>query len=759
MERVIATAGRKVRQVNLTADFVVAGGGLAGTCAAIAAAREGLKTILVQDRPVLGGNASSEVRLWGLGATSHMGNNNRWAREGGIIDQIMSENLWRNPEGNPVIFDAVLLDAVWNEPNLTVLLDTVVHDLEKKGDEIRSIRAYSSPEAASYLISSPLFCDATGDGVLGFLAGAAFRIGAEDAGEFNEPLAPDQDYGELLGTTIYFYSKDAGKPVTFVAPDFALKDITEIPRFERVSPAEHGCSFWWLEYGGRLDTIKDAAVIKRELLRVVYGIWDHIKNSGHFPEAENLTLEWVGKVPGKRESRRFEGDYMLTQADITGQRRHEDAVSFGGWAIDLHPADGVYSDRPPCNQYHARGIYQIPYRCLYSRDVKNLFLAGRLISASHVAFGSTRVMMTGGNNGQAVGVAAALCSEQALKPGDLASGSLLEKFQVRLARMGQFIPHLVREDSEDLVPDARISASAPISVGELPDSGTSHALENPEGMLLPFPAGPLPALGIRLASEENAVLTFQLRRSEYYGNFSPDTVIECRDIPVAAGFDGTLEVRFDSVLEKPEYLTVVVLPCDGVRIRECTERRPGMLLLHHGANEKVAASALQETPAEWNLPRLEFWLPRRRPDDRLWAMTFDPPLAPYRSEYLKSGFDRPFIESNSWSFDSSAAGDAEVTFRWDEVKNLKRIILFMDADFDHPLESVQYGHPDRVSPFLPRRLEVLDSSGRTVAAASDIHTARWEHRFEAPLETDTLTLRFPELHGTAMALYRVRAYT
>lgn len=307
MERVVVAPARDLLQKELEADFVVVGGGIAGVCAAIAAAREGVKTILVQDRPVLGGNASSEVRLWALGATSHMGNNNRWAREGAVVDEITSENLWRNPEGNPVVFDAVLLDAVWNEPNLSVLLDTIVHDLEKKGPRIQTITAYSSPASTSYKIAAPLFCDASGDGILGYLAGAAFRVGAEKPGEFDEPLAPDKEYGELLGTTIYFYSKDAKKPVHFVAPDFALKDITTIPRYERIQARDHGASFWWLEYGGRLDTIADAAVIKRELLKVVYGIWDHIKNSGRFPEAANLTLEWVGKVPGKRESRRFEG--------------------------------------------------------------------------------------------------------------------------------------------------------------------------------------------------------------------------------------------------------------------------------------------------------------------------------------------------------------------------------------------------------------------------------------------------------------------
>ena len=226
------------------------------------------------------------------------------------------------------------------------------------------------------------------------MSGAAFRMGAESTGEFGEKLAPSHEYGELLGHSLYFYSKDTGRPVKFVPPSFALDDITQIPRYRSFNSREYGCRLWWIEYGGRLDTVHDTEKIKWELWKIVYGVWNYIKNSGEFPEAETLTLEWVGHIPGKRESRRFEGDYMLHQQDLIEQRLHPDAVSFGGWALDLHPADGIYSEKPGCNQWHSRGVYQIPYRCFYSRNIKNLFLAGRIFSASHVAFSSTRVQAT-----------------------------------------------------------------------------------------------------------------------------------------------------------------------------------------------------------------------------------------------------------------------------------------------------------------------------------------------------------------------------
>ena len=273
-------------------------------------------------RSVLGGNASSEVRLWILGATSHMGNNNRWAREGGVIDEILVENVFRNPEGNPLLVDALLLEKVAAEPNITLLLNTAVHEVVPGPDgAIAAVRGFCSQSSTRHELHAPLFCDASGDGIVGFLAGAAFRMGAESRDEFGEKFAPARASRELLGHSLYFYSRDTGRPVRFVPPAFALKDITRIPRWRQFNAREHGCKLWWVEHGGLLDTVHDTERIKWELWQVVYGIWHHIKNSGKFPEAENLTLEWVGMIPGKRESRRFEGDHILTQHDIVEQRQ------------------------------------------------------------------------------------------------------------------------------------------------------------------------------------------------------------------------------------------------------------------------------------------------------------------------------------------------------------------------------------------------------------------------------------------------------
>ena len=238
---------RGSKLVNLNADFVIAGGGMAGTCSAITAARQGLKVVLVQDRPVLGGNASSEVRLWILGASSHMGNNNRWAREGGVIDEILIENLYRNKEGNPLILDTILLEKVTNEPNITLLLNTAVYEAHKKDDRtIDYLKAFCSQNSTEYELHAPLFCDASGDGIVGFLSGAAFRMGAESKHEFGELFAEEESSGELLGHSLYFYSKRTDQPVKYVPPAFALKDIKKIPKYKILNQNDHGCRLWWI---------------------------------------------------------------------------------------------------------------------------------------------------------------------------------------------------------------------------------------------------------------------------------------------------------------------------------------------------------------------------------------------------------------------------------------------------------------------------------------------------------------------------------
>jgi hypothetical protein len=755
---------RTLRTERLTCDFVVVGGGLSGVCAAVTAARAGLRVTLVQDRPVLGGNASSEVRLWILGATSHMGNNNRWAREGGVVDELLVENLYRNPEGNPVMLDALLLETVLAEPNITLLLDTVVYALEKDGaDAVRCVCAFCPQNATAYELSAPLFCDASGDGIVGYLSGAAFRVGAEARSEFDEPMAQAESGGECLGHTIYFYSKDTGRPVAYVPPAFALKDIAAVPRWRDIRVGDSGCRFWWLEWGGALDTVHDSEVIKRELWKIVYGVWNHIKNSGRFPEAETHTLEWVGAIPGKRESRRFEGDCVLTQRDIVGQQSHPDDVSFGGWAIDLHPADGVYSGESPCSQWHAKGVYPVPYRTLYSRNVANLFLAGRLVSASHVAFASLRVMATCGHGAQAVGMAAALCAREHARPRDLLEPSRMAVLQRELLRAGQYIPGVALGDSDDLARTARIAASSELRLAALEPNGETQPLADAWGMMLPVLPGPMPQVEIAVDVSAATTLRAELRVSGKPENHTPDVTLATLDVRLSPGTDQTVPLAFDVRIDAPCYAFVCLMKNAAVAVHLSEWRVTGVLSVCHNGNPAVAKSATQTPPPDSGIEAFEFWTPKRRPGGKNFALRIDPPLACFGAANLKNGFARPTRQPNAWVADFA---DARPWLRltWPEPQTIARVELWFDTDFDHPMESVQYGHPERVVPFCVRDVAIAAVSRESgveqeIAHVRDNYRTRQVFRLASPVTTKVLSLRLtpPNLNVPA-PLFDVRCY-
>jgi hypothetical protein len=749
---------RAVKSESAGYDLVVAGGGLSGVCCAITAARKGLKVVLVQDRPVLGGNSSSEVRLWILGATSHMGNNNRWAREGGVVDEILLENMQRNPEGNPVIFDTVLLDKIYQEPNIQLLLNTVVYDLEKSdADEISSVKCFCSQNSTEYILTANLFCDASGDGILGFLAGAAFRMGAENREEFGEKFAPDQEYGELLGHSIYFYSKDTGKPVKYIAPSYALADITKIPRFKSFNAKEFGCKLWWLEYGGRMDTVHESENIKQELWKVVYGVWNYIKNSGEFPEAETMTLEWVGNIPGKRESRRFEGDYMLTQQDIVSQHQHEDAIGYGGWSIDLHPADGVFSNKPGCNQWHSKGIYQIPYRCLYSRNIKNLFLTGRIISASHVAFASSRVMATGAYLGQAVGMAAFVANKNKLQPKELNGKEIMKSLQLELMKSGQHIPGMTLTDTADLAQSANITASSEMYLDEIPFDFMKN-LDISAGQMIPLQAGTVPFFTFSVESSEETMLQVELRISSRSGNFTPDELLEIQQIPVKTGTQ-ELTASFSSKLNENAYVYLCFRKNPALKLGFSNTRITGVLSVFNSINKAVSNYGSQKPTEDIGVDEFEFWCPQRRPEGHNIALKIDPPLNPFRVEQLKNGISRPVNEPNAW-VSSIKDQNPEISLKWAKQTSITRIELCFDTDYDHPMESVLMTHPERTMPFCIRNYTITDGNGNQLFVKKDNYQSINIIELEETMLTDELTLQFE--HPSAVipaALFAIRCYS
>ncbi|WP_031526745.1 FAD-dependent oxidoreductase [Dyadobacter crusticola] len=757
-----ASAKRAPKTIESAADLVIVGGGLTGTCAAITAARAGLNVTLIQDRPVLGGNCSSEVRLWILGATSHMGNNNRWAREGGVIDEIMLENIYRNPDGNPLIFDTVLLEKVIQETNITLLLNTAVFDLDKKtgngseSDEIAAVHAFCSQNSTRYKVSAPLFCDASGDGLVGFLAGAAFRMGAESMEEFGEKFAPDKAYGELLGHSMYFYSKDVGRPVKFIPPSYALQDITEIPRYKTFNPKDFGCRLWWLEFGGRLDTVHDTEKIKWELWKVVYGAWNYIKNSGEFPESENMTLEWVGTIPGKRESRRFEGDYMLKQQDIVEQKTFEDTAAFGGWSLDLHPADGVYSDQSGCNQWHSKGVYSIPYRCYYSRNISNLFIAGRIISATHVAFASTRVMATSAVGGQAVGIAAALAKKYGCTPREVGTQHLQE-YQLELWRSGQYLPQTQVEDQADLVRNAaHISASSALQLISVPGSDHWAPIVHSVGQMLPV-NGQMPNMKVWVEVLENTTLDVELRRSSKAFNHTPDVTIETKSLTLTPGKQG-IELEWNARFDEECYAFICFLKNEKVKIQYSEKRVTGVLTVFNATNPAVSNYGKQEPTEDLGVDTFEFWCPQRRPEGRNLAFELSVPLTAFEPNNLKNGLHRPVAAPNAWVSDFTDNAPY-VTIEWNEEVKINRVELVFDTDFDHPMENVIYVHPENIMPFCVSEIEITDDHGNVIGHIANNHQTRRSIQLGKPANTKSIKVRMQSSYeNVPAALFEVRCY-
>lgn len=443
----------------LEVDLVVAGGGMSGVCAALAAARNGARTVLIQDRSVLGGNASSEIRMHICGADSH--GRKPGARESGIMEELRLEDAVRNPHRSFSQWDLLLYEKVITEPNITLLLDTTLTAAQLEGDTIVSVTAMRQSTEDIFQIKARFFADCTGDGRLGMEAGADWTRGREGKADYGESLAQENADNQTLGSSIMLMARKYDTPQPFIAPQWVRSFASEDFKFRPIHSYEYG--YWWLEWGGQFDTIKDNEKIRHELLRIALGVWNYIKNSGEHPEAEHWALDWVSAIPGKRESRRFLGSHMLVQDDVLQGRIFADAVAYGGWAIDLHPPSGVdLTDQPPFTPTTFGHVYTIPFGCYHSRNIANLMFAGRNISATHVAFASTRVMATCAIGGQAIGTAAALwLKEPTSDVRKLAADKArLSALQQQLLRDDAWIPTLQNSDARDLARAARISASS-----------------------------------------------------------------------------------------------------------------------------------------------------------------------------------------------------------------------------------------------------------------------------------------------------------
>ena len=418
-----------VKEVRLKTQFVVCGGGLSGICAALSAARHGVKVVLVQDRPMLGGNASSEMRMGIMGAA---GDQNK---EAGILEELQLKNFYYNPLRRYTLWDDVMYSAVVEEPNITLLLNTSVGGVEMAGGRTAAVKAWNGNAYTRYVIAGNLFADCTGDGILR-LSGAKFRHGRELPSEFGEDFQQGGGDGRTMGNSILLQLRKTEEDHPFHAPAWAYK-FTDEDFVNDAQPKEKGKSysykrlypdnnnFWWIEFGGNIDTIGDANAIQFELKRIAYGVWAYMKNHPD-GRCRDYDLDWIGALPGKRESTRFIGPHILTQHDIMSGGHFEDVVAYGGWSLDDHDPDAFWHQGHLSVHHVSPTPFGIPFDCLYSVNVPNLMFAGRDISCTHMGLSSTRVMGTCATLGQAVGTAVALCAQYGIEPAQLRRDRIAE---------------------------------------------------------------------------------------------------------------------------------------------------------------------------------------------------------------------------------------------------------------------------------------------------------------------------------------------
>ncbi|ACQ78581.1 conserved hypothetical protein [Beutenbergia cavernae DSM 12333] len=731
---------------EVNSDLTVVGGGLAGVCAAIGAARQGARVALVQNRPVLGGNSSSEVRVWVCGATAH--GVQHFARETGIMGELFVENQFTNPSGNPYYWDLVVLEAVRAEPNITLYLNTDVRSVDASGpDDDRTISSVTGWQMGSERVLrfvSPAFVDATGDGLVGHLAGAWYRTGRESRETYGESWAPEGPDRSTLGSTILFYSKDAGEPVKFVPPSFAV-DIAEtsIPDLRPIRIEANGCAYWWIEWGGELDVVADNERIRDELQGAVYGIWDYIKNSGKF-DADNLTLEWIGAVPGKREYRRFVGDHTLTQSDVLEQEPFDDRVAFGGWSIDLHPPGGMYASESGSRHWHPDGNYHVPLRSLYSANTRNMWLAGRNISASHVAFGTTRVMATCAVIGEAAGVAAALAVADGVAPRELAT-ERFERVRRALVRADASVLGVLHDDPADLALAADVTASSTLLTLAAETPTATWELADHLGFVVPVDPE-LDGIWLLVDAAVATTLEVEVHDPDLPQNYVPRELAASASVEVSAGEKQWVRVPVQWRPTSPRNAFVVVRANPDVVVHTSDEVLPGVLTFTHRE-----PSPQEEFTEQWRAWKQV--LQRGSVCLRLDAAT-----SAYAPSKAVGGYARPWGGPQMWvSQPVEHDGEPWLALTWSSPAVVGEVAVVLDDDLDEDLINLHHHRtPFDVLPTLVRdyRIEARAGDGAPWVVLADVTDNRARHRrhvLPSPVSATELRMVVTATNGASAA--------
>ena len=796
-------------------DVVVCGGGLAGVVCAIAAARTAGsmngRVALIEERPVLGGNSSSLAGVPPHGATA-MGHN-RNAREGGILEELRMRYAELSPNADDRRFwDFCLAEACGKEPNLTVHFNTKIVDVECSEGLIRSVTAIQTSSEKLFTISGRQFVEATGDAFVAKTAGAEVRMGREGRAEFGEAFAQESPDGKTLGSTIYFTARKRAEGKPFVPPPGAVRydkcsdlkgrdhSLATLLRGNLLSPdGDSFRAFWWLELGGDRNVVHDAEEIYRDLTSEMFGVWDHLKNhcSPEVREAlRNFDLTNWSLMPLKRGSRNVKGPQILTEDDLFNPKDFPDRVGCGGFPIDIHPPEGIRSHEPPCTQIFLNDLYSVPYRCLFSANIKNLGLAGRSISATHVALGSLRVMNTLAALGQAAGTAAALCAGGNINPENLAADRI-DDLQQRLLKEDLFIIGIKNEDSGDAAREAQASATTSKALDSLGQDGFLSLFAD-TAQAFPVPRGKIGAISLYLknASGKSVALPWKISLGDDLGSPGRGVSVAAGSLDLPEGFFGWVRLGSRAVeVEKYSLLWIQLSAFPGVLWAYQNQELFGTRFAVNGPESRDTddfhgRALLAPRKDAWISPnhhgRLSVTLARllreqmTTPWPRKQAMAdkpyitlcakFDPPVLPYGADNAINGLSRATDFPNLWiSEENSFPQELALTFPG--PRTIRSIRLTFDTCLDS--DDRMYGFPksdfcftypiaDCVRDYtvLARPAGGIEGNGWIELFSVKGNSRRQRvHTLESPVLADKVAVRIEATNGSPSArIFEIRVY-
>lgn len=766
------------KQSTVDYDVVVCGGGLAGLSAAVAAARSGAKTCLIQDRPVLGGNSSSEIRVTVHGAAQHHG----YGRETGIISELLIEERAQNHE--PMfengwvnsIWDMTMYDLAMQTENLTLYLNTSIIDVLKAGERtITAVVGRVANAEKDITFTGRYFIDCSGDAIVAAMAGCEWRMGSEARAEFDEPHAPVEASNATMGNSIHIKARDMGRPVPYKLPSWAQEynDANFFYGGGRIPHDPRG-GFWWIEIGMPWHTIYDNETIRHELTRHALGVWDWIKNKdpNTRDQATNFGLDWIGQVPGKRESRRVIGQYFMTEHDLLQKTVFPDEVAYGGWFLDLHTPGGLLAEHSEpasaegyskTSDYAAKsfvGPYGIPLRTLIARDVDNLMMAGRCLSVTHAALGSVRVQATTALMGQAVGVAAGVALQKNIPLARIAQDGIHD-IQQRLLRDGCFLPNYTNDDRHDLARSATVSASSshPPDGVRVTDNGWYYDLleawdDKPEARQ---PATLARRIGQWIALGTEGVRSVRVCLSNHSG---VDQTVEAVLVPVVDVWD--YRVDDSAALAR----TALYVPAGDQQWVEWDLRD----VTGWPQNQYVRLDLLPNEQVNWHvggtflighMAGFEFTSGKMRRYFHGHTMAFeiDPPQSCFAPQNVISGKTRPADRTHLWRSAPDDQWPQWVALQWETARQISAV----EVTFAGYIEREYHAYPPFCrDPQCASEYGIeayIDGGWREIVRVRDNYQRLCKHQLPEAIATDHIRLVIYATHGDPSAgVYEIRCY-